>query len=184
MPEQQETMDGTATGETDAPRRKSWLSRYWRALAAFIALVAVVQIAGGLVTMPAVKGWYVALAKPVWTPPDWVFGPVWTTLYALIAISGWRAWAALSDREAADFKHPALQAYAVQMGLNLLWSFVFFGMHAPLAGALVILALLIAIAVTARRFHPIDRPAALMLAPYFAWVAYATTLNLGIAWMN
>jgi len=147
-------------------------------LAGFLALSFAIAAAGGAITATSVGDWYQALAKPAFNPPDWVFGPVWTVLYAMIAAAGWRVWRLRGARE------PALLAWAVQLGLNVCWSFVFFGARLIGAALVEIVVLLAAIVVTARLFWRIDRGAALLLAPYGAWVGYATLLNAALWRLN
>lgn len=147
-------------------------------LAGFLALSFAIAGAGAAVTATSVDDWYPMLAKPAFNPPDRVFGPVWTILYAMIAVAGWRVWRLRGARE------PALLAWAVQLGLNLGWSFVFFGARLIGAALIEIVVLLAAIVVTARLFRRIDRPAAWLLAPYGAWVAYATLLNAALWRLN
>jgi len=143
--------------------------------------VAAVSVAGGLVTRPSIPTWYAALAKPDFTPPNWLFAPVWTTLYALMAYAAWRILSRPGDqpRRAA-----AVTAFFVQLGLNCLWSFAFFGARSPTMGLIVIAALIVAIAATIRAFRRLDRTAALLLVPYLAWVAYAAALNGAILHLN
>ena len=147
-------------------------------LAGFLALSFAIAGTGAAVTATSVGDWYQALAKPAFNPPDRVFGPVWTVLYAMIAVAGWRIWRLRGARE------PALLAWAVQLGLNLGRSFLFFGARLIGAALIEIVALLAAIVVTARLFWRIDRGAALLLAPYGAWVAYATLLNAALWRLN
>jgi len=147
-------------------------------LAGFLALSFAIAAAGGAITATSVGDWYQALAKPAFNPPDWVFGPVWSVLYAMIAAAGWRVWRLRGARE------PALLAWAVQLGLNVCWSFVFFGARLIGAALVEIVVLLAAIVVTARLFWRIDRGAALLLAPYGAWVGYATLLNAALWRLN
>jgi len=147
-------------------------------LAGFLALSFAIAAAGGAITATSIGDWYQALAKPAFNPPDWVFGPVWTVLYAMIAVAGWRVWRLRGARE------PALLAWAVQLGLNVCWSFVFFGARLIGAALVEIVVLLAAIIVTARLFWRIDRGAALLLAPYGAWVGYATLLNAALWRLN
>jgi translocator protein len=148
-----------------------------------LAIVPVLAAAGlgSLATTPNIPTWYRGLEKPFFTPPDWVFGPVWTALYALMALAVFRVLgtpAGLPDRRAA------LTAFSVQLALNAAWSWAFFALRSPLAGLLVIVPLLGAILVTIRLFRPLDRIAAWCLVPYAVWVAYATALNLAIWWLN
>ena len=147
----------------------------WASLAAFLVLVMGGGIVIGAVTAPG--DWYAGLEKPAFNPPDWVFGPVWTLLYLCIAVAGWRVW-----HRAADSRAMAL--WFAQMGLNFLWSPVFFAAQRPGWAFLVILAMLLAIlafiAVTWQR----DRPAALLFLPYAAWVGFAALLNGSIYALN
>lgn len=122
--------------------------------------------------------WYAALAKPAWTPPDWVFTPVWTVLYFLIAVSGCLVW----ERE-WRIGLP-LGLWLVQLGLNAAWSWLFFGLERPELAAIDIIVLLTAILATAYAFARVSRPAALLLVPYALWVSYATALNVAIWRLN
>ena len=124
--------------------------------------------------------WYQALNQPAWTPPDWVFGPVWTVLYVLMAIAAWRVWRLYSFSGAGL----ALGLFIVQLVLNGLWSFLFFGLRSPGAALVDILLLLVAVAATTVLFWRLDRTAGWLLLPYLVWVAYATTLNAGVWVMN
>ncbi len=151
-----------------------------RALAGFLLLSLAVSALGGLATSTSVGSWYQTLAKPAFSPPDRVFGPVWTLLYVLMAIAGWRVW----RLPASGLRRLALCAYAVQMALNLLWSFLFFGARAIGPALAEIVLLLAAIAVTTRLFWQLDRPAGLMFLPYLLWVGFATVLNAALWWLN
>ena len=122
--------------------------------------------------------WYAALAKPTWTPPGWIFGPVWTVLYVMIAMAAWVVW---QQRARVD---TGLVLWGAQLILNGAWSWLFFGLERPGAALLDIVVLLAAIAATAIAFARISRIAALLLAPYFAWVAFATALNFAIWRLN
>jgi len=152
-------------------------------LAGFLALCFAVAGAGGAITATSVGDWYQALAKPAFNPPDWVFGPVWTLLYALIAVAGWRVWRVRGWTRNGALSAELL-AWSVQLGLNLCWSFVFFGARLIGAALIEIVVLLAAIAVTARLFQRVDRVAAWLLAPYAVWVAFATLLNAALWRLN
>lgn len=121
--------------------------------------------------------WYEALNKPAWNPPAWVFGPVWTLLYAMMAVAAWRVW----WRGGLAGARTALAMFGFQLVLNALWSLLFFGLKMPGVALAHILILLAAILLTIRLFARHDRPAAWLLAPYAAWVAFATLLN-GTLW--
>ena len=154
----------------------------WKSLLAFLALIAAIQLLGGLATASSVDNWYPALRKAAWNPPAWVFGPVWTMLYVLIAIAGWRVWIALGDK--SRISHPALCAYLVQLGLNLAWSVLFFGLRQPSWALVDIVFLAASIGLCIDRFRTIDRIAAWLLVPYMLWVLYASSLNAAIVVMN
>lgn len=149
-------------------------------LSVFLVLCFAVSILGGLITAQSVGTWYQDLAKPPFNPPDWLFAPVWTSLYLLMAIAGWRVWRRAGWRDG----RAALTAFGVQLAFNLAWSATFFGLRMPGAAVAVVLALLAAIAVTTRRFWTIDRPAGLLLVPLLAWVGFATVLNAAIWHLN
>jgi tryptophan-rich sensory protein len=148
-------------------------------LAAFVAVNVAVSALGGWATAASVGTWYQGLAKPAFNPPDWVFAPVWSALYLMIAIAGWRAW-----RRAGAQARGALTVYAVQLALNLSWSFVFFGARLIGPALAVIAALLAAIAANAFLFWRIDRWAGALLVPYAAWVAFAAALNAALWRLN
>ena len=132
-------------------------------------------------TRPQIATWYAGLAKPSWTPPPFVFPIVWTALYVLMAVALWRLW----DRATpSPQRSRAITYFLMQLTLNAAWSPIFFGAHAIVAALIVIVVLLIAIVMTMAASAEVDRPAAWLLAPYLAWVAYATTLNAGIVAMN
>jgi translocator protein len=150
----------------------------------FIALVAAISGLSSLATMPAVTGWYQHIQKPFWTPPDYVFGPVWTLLYLMIAVSGWLVWDRLPGTFMTRLLSPTLRVYWVQLSLNFLWSILFFGLQHPVLALADILALLAAIAITIRVFLRIRRVAGFLLVPYLLWVGYATSLNAGIVALN
>jgi tryptophan-rich sensory protein len=160
---------------TTGSRRRDLLG-----LAGFIAVCLAVSALGGWVTTQSVDTWYRTLQKPSFNPPDWLFAPVWTLLYVLIAVAGWRVWRGHGLRAVRG----PMAAYALQLGLNCAWSFLFFGGRMIGAALIDITLLFVAIVVTAALFRPIDRIAAWLLAPYGAWVAFASVLNLAIWRLN
>ncbi|WP_134500519.1 TspO/MBR family protein [Microvirga pakistanensis] len=151
-----------------------------RFLVAVLPVVAV-AVAGSLVTEPSIPTWYAGLEKPDFTPPNWAFPVAWTLLYALMAVALWRILSLPAHRPG---RSGAIMAFFVQLALNCLWSFAFFGAHSLVAGLIVILALIVAILATIRAFWPLDRLAALLLVPYLAWVLFATALNGAIWQLN
>ncbi|KMO39567.1 TspO [Methylobacterium tarhaniae] len=154
-------------------------------LLAAIAPVAAVAVVGSLATTPNIPTWYAGLAKPGFTPPNWLFPVAWTILYTLIAFAGWRVLGtAPATGGLRRTRTLALWAFFVQLALNGAWTPVFFARHDLGGGLVVVVALLIMILWTIRLFASLDRIAALVLVPYAAWVAYATALNAAIWWMN
>jgi len=157
--------------------------RQWRAL---IGLLAVNLLAGfiGSLAAPGVSAdaaqWYAELRKPAWTPPDALFSVVWTVLYALAAVAAWLVWRHRHSRRV----QLALALFFVQLALNAAWSPVFFGLRSAGAALLVMAALLVTVGLTIRAFAPVHRTAAILLAPYFAWLLFAGALNLSIWWLN
>jgi translocator protein len=152
----------------------------WLALAVSVGLVAAVSALGSLVTLPKITGWYAELTKPWFMPPPWVFGPVWTTLYVMMAVAVWRIWLEPPTLQ----RRAALIWYAVQLALNALWSHVFFGMEQPAWALVVIVLLLGALTITLQRFSAVDGFAGRLLVPYLAWVAFAVVLNAAIVVLN
>jgi tryptophan-rich sensory protein len=148
-----------------------------RFLVAVLPVVAV-AVSASLVTQPNIPTWYASLQKPAFTPPNWAFPVAWTLLYAMMAYALWRI---LSLPENRSGRSAAITAFFAQLVLNGMWSFAFFGGKSPLAGLVVIAALIVAIIMTIRAFWRLDRTAGLLLVPYLAWVAYATLLN-GTIW--
>lgn len=154
-------------------------SRNLLRLIASLALPLAVGAIGGLVTGGSVRDWYPTLAKPGFNPPDWVFGPVWTALYVLMGFAAWRVWI-----KRGTLKDTAFALYGLQLALNLLWSILFFGLHAPGIALIDLVLLLAAILATYRAFRRSDAIAAACLVPYIAWVSFAGVLNAGIWWLN
>jgi benzodiazapine receptor len=156
------------------------------ALIAFLAISFSVAALGGIATAAQVDGWYADADKVAWTPPDVVFGPVWTALYAAMSIAAWRVWL---ERDRVDVRRP-LALYVMQLVLNALWTPVFFALYPMIGGAalwiaaVIIVALDVLVLLTLISFWPISRLAGALLIPYLAWVLYATTLNIGIAVLN
>ena len=136
---------------------------------------------GAVATSASVQTWYVTLNKPFFTPPNFLFAPVWLTLYTLMGLSLFLVWRlGVQDRSTKV----ALAIFGVQLLLNAFWSIAFFGFRSPLAGLSVILMLWIAIAATIVKFLPLSKPAGLLLVPYILWVSIAAALNLAIVLLN
>jgi benzodiazapine receptor len=155
-------------------------------VAALILSVGVCLLAGVIgsyFTTPNIATWYDTLQKPFFTPPPWVFAPVWTTLYILMGISLWLVWREWKSTETGDARL-AFKLFFMQLGLNVLWSLLFFGFRSPLAGMIGIILLWIAILATIVVFFRISRTAGLLLIPYIAWVTAASALTLGVLTLN
>jgi tryptophan-rich sensory protein len=156
--------------QPDGARLQKYLS-----LIVFLVLVLGGGLAIGYATLPG--EWYASLAKPPFNPPNWIFGPVWSLLYILIAIAGWRTWRLRPTSQ-------AMKLWAAQLVLNFLWSPTFFGARMIGLALIVILLLLGGIVLFIARSWRTDRPSAWLFAPYAAWVAFATLLNASILWLN
>jgi tryptophan-rich sensory protein len=161
---------------TEMQARRRWTADLL-ALAGFGGAVVVVAGVGGWASASAATQ-YAGYVQPSWAPPAWLFGPVWTVLYALIALSGWVVW------RRAGWVPRAHGVYALQLVLNMLWSPLFFGARQFGLAFAEILLLLASIAVTTVLFARISRFAALLLMPYLAWVTFASALNFAIWQLN
>lgn len=135
---------------------------------------------GALFTSPNVPGWYANLDKPSWTPPSWVFGPVWSFLYLLMGISAWQVWRSAGSRPAVV----PLVLFGIQLVLNMVWSGLFFGLRSPGAALIDIVLLWWAILATTIAFWGRSVPAGWLMLPYLAWVSFAAALNLAIWYLN
>lgn len=149
-------------------------------LVLFLAFCLGIGALGAAVTASSVTTWYADLNKPPFTPPNEVFGPVWTVLYVMMATAAWRVWR-VADRETAQ---GPLTMFALQLALNLGWSVAFFGLERTGSAVAVIVVLELAVIATAFAFRPIDRLAALLMVPYALWVGFAAVLNIAIWRLN
>jgi tryptophan-rich sensory protein len=137
---------------------------------------------GVAATSSSLSDWYLTLKKPAWNPPPWLFGPVWTVLYLMMGLSSWLVWRE-GPRQPAGVKQ-ALVWYAVQLGLNALWSIFFFGMRQIGLALVDIIALWITLLITIIKFWQIRSVAGWLMTPYLLWVTFATALNSAIWWLN
>lgn len=135
---------------------------------------------GSAATLPSIVGWYANLNKPFFSPPNWLFGPVWSVLYLLMGISMYLVWQEGWNKKIIV----ALQFFVAQLLLNFLWSYLFFGKHLPLQAFVNVIVLWTVILLTILKFKNISRLAAVLLVPYLAWVTFASILNLAIAVLN
>lgn len=150
------------------------------ALIFFLALCLGVATVASMATRPEIPTWYASLAKPSWNPPPWVFGPVWTVLYILMAVS---AWLVVQERGWALARGP-LSLFFAQLVLNAAWSFLFFAWHRPDLAFIDIVLLWGAIGVTVASFWMVRPLAGQLLVPYWIWVSFAAFLNLALWRMN
>jgi tryptophan-rich sensory protein len=136
---------------------------------------------GSMFTTPAIPTWYAGLVKPPFSPPNWVFAPVWTTLYVLMGIAAYIVW-----RKGTGTEHvrSGLILFIIQLVLNLLWSVFFFGLRSPLAGVIVIMVLWVLILLTIIRFFRVSRLAGWLMVPYILWVTFASALNIAVWVLN
>jgi tryptophan-rich sensory protein len=152
------------------------------AFAIALAAPLVVAAIGGYATSSSVSTWYPTLNKPAWNPPAWVFGPVWTVLYLLMGVASWLVWRKRAEQEARVRR--ALGWYGLQLGLNMGWSLIFFGLQQIGLALVEIVALWSALLITTVKFGRIRRDAAWLLLPYLLWTTFATALNAAIWWLN
>lgn len=190
--------DGAFQQPAHIPRRID--PRPLLALLGFVGLCLFVAGADAAVTEPGMRIWYPALRHPPGTPPGWVFPCVWIPLYVAMGVAAWRVWkrpvgrlhlvgaarieAARRKPRPPTLRQRGLQLWGWQLAVNALWTPVFFGLHKPLLALGLIVSLGVLVALTLRDFRRVDRIAALLMAPYLAWLCYATWLNAGIAWLN
>lgn len=147
-------------------------------LVGFLLLVLGLGFIAGQITAPNIPGWYAGLAKPSFNPPNWVFAPVWTTLYVFMAIAAWRVWCT------QGWRSKGLALWLIQLALNFAWSVLFFGAHNPGAALADLAVLWLAIVATLTVFWRADRVAGLLLTPYLVWVSFAGVLNYWVWQLN
>jgi tryptophan-rich sensory protein len=155
-----------------------------RSIPKFIASIlfcVIVGSLGSLVTITGPGSWYASLEKPFFTPPNWLFAPVWITLFVLMGIALYLVWQSGVQRREVRL---ALAVFGVQFALNVLWSFLFFGLESPLLGLVDIVLLWVMIAVTIVLFYRVEKPAGFLLVPYIIWVSIATALNYAVYVLN
>lgn len=151
----------------------------WIRLVITILICQMAGIIGSIFTMPSIPTWYASLSKPWFSPPNWLFGPVWITLFTLMGISLYLIW----DKGLKSVKIP-LTIFGVQLILNIVWSFLFFGLESPFIAFIEIIILWISIALTIISFYRVSKKAGLILLPYIIWVSIATALNYYIWILN
>ncbi len=155
--------------------------RTYQRIAISVAVCLLIGALSGFATQSSVGSWYQGLAKPAFTPPDWLFGPVWTALYVCMGVAAGLVWARGLHH---IWVKTALYYFGCQLLVNGSWSIVFFGLRNPEAGLWVIGLLLVLIVLTIRSFRVVSRTAAWLLVPYLLWVLFASLLNLRIVQLN
>lgn len=153
----------------------------WKKLLAAIIICQGTGLLAGLATASSVNTWYSTVTKPGFTPPNWLFAPVWTTLYFLMGIAAYLVWRKGIDTPGIK---RALGVFLLQLLFNGLWSLLFFGLQSPVLGLINIIILVVLLVLTIIYFYPINKWAAYLLVPYLLWVLYATALNTAIVYLN
>lgn len=156
-------------------------SRLFLKLIGAVALCELAGVIGSFFTAESINGWYAELVKPAFNPPNWLFAPVWITLYFLIGLAFYFIWL---TPEMTDGREKAILAFVIQLFLNTIWSIIFFGMHSTILAFVDISLLLIAIIFAIIYFWRISKPASILLWPYFLWVLFAAYLNLAFLLLN
>lgn len=154
--------------------------RRWIGLAGFLLLCVAVEIVAGLLTSVSVKDWYLSIRKPTWTPPGWMFGPVWTYLYLSMGVAAWFVW----EQRTKHKINVAMLLFGAQLVLNMVWSGLFFGLQMPMFAFWEITLLWMAIIATLLAFWRIKRISGWLMVPYLLWVTYASALTLAIGRLN
>ena len=155
----------------------------WGTLIGFVLGAEIIGNIGSLATFSQITTWYATLTKPAFQPPNWLFGPVWTILFALMGMSLYLVWSQRTERTAVQVDS-AVKIFAVQFALNVLWSFLFFGFHETYLAFLEIIILWVAIVATIVQFRRILPTASWLLLPYLAWVTFASILNFAVSNLN
>ena len=157
------------------------MNKYIKIAIALLVCLAV-GYSASTVTRPSVETWYPTLIKPIFNPPNWIFMPMWTLLYILMAVAAGLVWDKIKEQNEAVKK--ALLFFIIQLTLNAIWSYLFFGLKNPLLALVEIALLWLMIYETYLKFIKINKIAGYLLIPYLAWVAFAGILNASIWWLN
>jgi len=151
-------------------------------IATALIVCLMVGYSASVVTRPSVETWYPTLVKPIFNPPNWIFMPMWTLLYILMAVAAGLVWDKIKEQNAEVKK--ALGFFLIQLTLNAIWSYLFFGLKNPMLALIEIALLWLMIYETYLKFIKINKIAGYLLIPYMAWVAFAAVLNASIWWLN
>lgn len=152
-------------------------------LVAFVVLCELMGSIGSIFTIPNIPTWYADLVKPFFSPPNWLFAPVWTTLFLLMGIAFYIIWES-KGKKFEKIRILALGWFEVQFAFNVLWSYLFFGLRSPFLGFIGILLLWVSIVITIFYFFKVNKKAAYLLLPYILWVCFAGILNFFIMLLN
>lgn len=147
-----------------------------------VTICLVIGFLSGKVTQSSISTWYPTLQKPSFNPPNWIFAPVWTTLYIFMGIAAGLIWNEINSKE-KEVKQ-GLKFFVIQLALNALWSYLFFGLQNVFLAALEVILLLLMIYETYIKFKPIHRNVSYLLLPYMAWVSFASVLTWSIWFLN
>jgi len=157
------------------------LSRPFKIIVMIVTCVVIGAIAG-LLTQEGVDTWYITVEKPSFNPPNWIFAPVWSTLYVMMGVAAGLVWHEMNRQKETVKK--GLTYFAIQLGLNALWSFIFFGLHNPFLALIEIVLLWLMIYETFVQFNKVNKIAGYLFIPYLLWVTFATLLTASIWWLN
>ena len=157
------------------------MNKYIKIAIALLVCLAV-GYSASTVTRPSVEIWYPTLVKPIFNPPNWIFMPMWTLLYILMAVAAGLVWDKIKEQNAEVKK--ALGFFLIQLILNAIWSYLFFGLKNPMLALIEIALLELMIYETYLKFRKINKTAGYLLIPYMAWVGFAMILNASIWWLN
>ncbi len=159
------------------------MNKYTRILIVVVTCLAIGYFSG-MATQSSIKTWFPTLVKPSFNPPNWVFAPVWLMLYIMMAVAAGLVWNRMEHSKDKELVKNSLIFFAVQLGLNALWSVLFFGLRNPMLALIEIVLLWLMIYETYIKFGKIDKIAGYLFLPYLAWVSFATILNACIWWLN
>lgn len=157
------------------------MNKLTKILTVVVTCVAIGYLSG-TVTQESILTWYPSLIKPSFNPPNWIFGPVWSMLYIMMGVAAGLIWDRMENEK--EIVKNALIIFAIQLTLNALWSYLFFGLRNPMVAGIEIILLWLMIFETYTQFVKINKIAGYLLLPYLAWVSFATVLNGSIWWLN
>ena len=159
------------------------MNKYTRILIVVVTCLAIGYFSG-MATQSSIKTWFPTLIKPTFNPPNWVFAPVWSMLYIMMGIAAGLVWNRMEGSKDKELVKKSLIFFAIQLGLNALWSVLFFGLRNPMLALIEIVLLWLMIYETYIKFGKIDKIAGYLFLPYLAWVSFASILNASIWWLN